>query len=202
MFKTNDDAIQFVSNQKNQQKLIYRGRCFTLKRTNCRLILNARNNYNLIYEGRVYQLKHTNFEDKQWVCQGVKRRFRSVMHTNSNVNAVLKFAPHAHNCTPYSNILHKIEKYLYRQHICKFGNYQSVFNIQKKARQKDFPCCQQLKIPAVSQKATSKKFEFYLSILSGGVLIPGLKLLLNGTSRCSPFMRHSYMLSVLQPLKR
>ncbi|KRX30339.1 hypothetical protein T05_5726 [Trichinella murrelli] len=33
------------------------------------------------------------------------------MHTNSNVNAVLKFAPHAHNCTPYNNILHKIEKY-------------------------------------------------------------------------------------------
>ncbi|KRY37979.1 hypothetical protein T01_16146 [Trichinella spiralis] len=30
---TNGDEIQFVSNQKNQQKLIYRGRCFTLKRT-------------------------------------------------------------------------------------------------------------------------------------------------------------------------
>ncbi|KRX13871.1 hypothetical protein T07_10101 [Trichinella nelsoni] len=77
---------------------------------------------------------------------------------------------------------------------------QSVFNIQKKARQNDFPCCQQLKIPAVSQKAKPKKFESCLNILSG-VLIAALKLLLNGTSRCSPFMRHSYMLSVLQPLK-
>ncbi|KRX50282.1 hypothetical protein T09_15580 [Trichinella sp. T9] len=81
----------------------------------CYLISNARNNYNSIYEGRVYQLKHTNFEDKQWVCQGVKRRFRSAMHRNSNVNAVLKFAPHAHNCIPYSNNLHKIEKYNFKR---------------------------------------------------------------------------------------
>ncbi|KRY08372.1 hypothetical protein T12_8023 [Trichinella patagoniensis] len=89
----------------------------------CCLILNARNNYNLIYEGRVYQLKHTNFEDKQWVCQGVNRRFRSAMHTNSNVNAVLKFAPHAHNCTPYSNILHKIEKYLNAEQLKKRSSF-------------------------------------------------------------------------------
>ncbi|KRZ68406.1 hypothetical protein T10_11102, partial [Trichinella papuae] len=33
MMKTNGDEIQFVSTQRNQQKLIYRGRCFTLKRT-------------------------------------------------------------------------------------------------------------------------------------------------------------------------
>ncbi|KRZ52732.1 hypothetical protein T02_11717, partial [Trichinella nativa] len=56
---------------------------------------------------RVYQLKHTNFEDKQWVCQGVKRRFRSAMHTNSNVNAVLKFAPHAQSFAQFLRIERK-----------------------------------------------------------------------------------------------
>ncbi|KRZ18790.1 hypothetical protein T11_860 [Trichinella zimbabwensis] len=29
-----DNEIQFVSTQRNQQKLIYKGRCYTLKRTN------------------------------------------------------------------------------------------------------------------------------------------------------------------------
>ncbi|KRZ49054.1 hypothetical protein T02_9279 [Trichinella nativa] len=165
------------------------------------------------------------------------------MHTNSNVNAVLKFAYHAHNCNPYSNILHKIKKYNLKRGAAEEKKlilqiYTSSISANLKlpvARQKDFPCGQQLKIPAVSQKA-SKKFESYLNILSGvfdscfkitpewyqqmftihdflekfesylnilsGVLIAALKLLLNGTSRCSPFMRHSYMLFVLQLLKR
>ncbi|KRX33690.1 hypothetical protein T05_14545 [Trichinella murrelli] len=140
----------------------------------------------------VYQLKHTNFEDKQWVCQGVKRRFRSAIHTKSNVNAVLKFAPHAHNCIPYSNILHKIEK-----HNLKRGAAEEkklILQIYTSSISAN------LKLP-VGFQYTEKKFESYLNILSG-VLIAALKLLLNGTSRCSPFMRHSYMLFVLQSVKR
>ncbi|KRX32862.1 hypothetical protein T06_6762 [Trichinella sp. T6] len=42
------DEIQFVSTQRNQQKLVYRGRCYTLKRTN-------RN-------------------DKCWICASVNRQ--------------------------------------------------------------------------------------------------------------------------------
>ncbi|KRZ93294.1 hypothetical protein T08_7800, partial [Trichinella sp. T8] len=146
------------------------------------LISNAQNNYNSIYEGRVYQLKHTNFEDKQWVCQGVKRRFRSAMHTNSNVNAVLKFAPHAHNCTPYNNILHKIEKYNLKRGaaeekklilhytssisanlktISRFSIYRQVNALTSRSQAKRFP------LLSATKNSCSQPKGSYLNILSG-----------------------------------
>ncbi|KRY37955.1 hypothetical protein T01_8780 [Trichinella spiralis] len=54
---------------------------------------------------------------------------------------------------------------------------QSVFNIQKSE-------CSNEQKPGKKISPAS-----YLNTLSGA-LIPGLKLLLNGTSRCSPFMHH------------
>ncbi|KRZ16140.1 hypothetical protein T11_17588 [Trichinella zimbabwensis] len=97
--------------------------------TTCCLLLNTRSNYNLIYEGRVYQLKHTNFEDKQ-----------SSIHTNSDVNAVLKSVFHDDNYTAHNCILHKIKKN----------------NLQRRAAEEKKPV---LKIYAEEASSTSADLE-------------------------------------------
>ncbi|KRY45377.1 hypothetical protein T03_4011 [Trichinella britovi] len=66
------DEIQFVSTQRNQQKLVYRGRCYTLKRTN-------RN-------------------DKCWICASGIRRCRGTLSTNLEATEVIRLSEHAESC--------------------------------------------------------------------------------------------------------
>ncbi|KRZ49576.1 hypothetical protein T02_11714, partial [Trichinella nativa] len=66
------DEIQFVFTQRNQQKLVYRGRCYTLKRTN-------RN-------------------DKCWICASVIRGCRGIVSTNLEVTEVIRLSEHAKSC--------------------------------------------------------------------------------------------------------
>ncbi|KRY45728.1 hypothetical protein T03_10750 [Trichinella britovi] len=80
------------------------------------------------------------------------------MHTNSNVNAVLKFALHAHNCIPYSNILHKIGKYNLKRGAAE--EKKLILQIYTSSISAN------LKLP-VGFQYTEKKFESYLNILSG-----------------------------------
>ncbi|KRX55057.1 hypothetical protein T09_5687 [Trichinella sp. T9] len=69
------DEIQFVSTQRNQQKLLYIARSYTLKRTN-------RN-------------------DKCWICASVKRRMRGCpgkLYTNLDASQVIRTGDHADVC--------------------------------------------------------------------------------------------------------
>ncbi|KRY91515.1 hypothetical protein T4D_6910 [Trichinella pseudospiralis] len=65
-----NDEIQFVSTQRNQQKLVYRGRCYTLKRTN-------RN-------------------DKCWTC--ARKTCRGTLWTNVEATRVIRISEHAESC--------------------------------------------------------------------------------------------------------
>ncbi|KRZ10754.1 hypothetical protein T11_3383 [Trichinella zimbabwensis] len=64
------DEIQFVSTQRKQQKLVYRGRCYTLKRTN-------RN-------------------DKCWTC--ATRGCPGILWTNVETTRVIRISEHAESC--------------------------------------------------------------------------------------------------------
>ncbi|KRX49903.1 hypothetical protein T05_6939 [Trichinella murrelli] len=66
------DEIQFVSTQRNQQKLVYRGRCYTLKQTN-------RN-------------------DKYWICASGTRGFPGKLYTNLDATQVMRTGEHAEGC--------------------------------------------------------------------------------------------------------
>ncbi|KRY45555.1 hypothetical protein T03_3371 [Trichinella britovi] len=66
------DEIQFVSTQRNQQKLVYRGRCYTLKRTN-------RN-------------------DKCWICASGTRGCPGKLYTNLDATQVIRTGEHAEGC--------------------------------------------------------------------------------------------------------
>ncbi|KRX52883.1 hypothetical protein T06_4163, partial [Trichinella sp. T6] len=63
------DEIQFVSTQRNQQKLVYRGRCYTLKRTN-------RN-------------------DKCWICASGTRGCPGKLYTNLDATQGCRVDAHA-----------------------------------------------------------------------------------------------------------
>ncbi|KRZ09469.1 hypothetical protein T11_12604, partial [Trichinella zimbabwensis] len=65
------DEIQFVCIQRNQQKWVYRGRCYTLKRTN-------RN-------------------DKCWICASM-RGCRGKLYTNLDATQVIRTGEHAEGC--------------------------------------------------------------------------------------------------------
>ncbi|KRX30109.1 hypothetical protein T05_10076, partial [Trichinella murrelli] len=58
------DEIQFVSTQRNQQKLVYKGRCYTLKRMN-------RN-------------------DKCWICASGRRGCPGKLYTNLDATEVIR----------------------------------------------------------------------------------------------------------------
>ncbi|KRZ74354.1 hypothetical protein T10_10492 [Trichinella papuae] len=64
------DEIQFVSTQRKQQKLVYRGRCYTLKRTNR--------------------------SDKCWTC--ATRGCRGILWTNVEATRVIRISEHAESC--------------------------------------------------------------------------------------------------------
>ncbi|XP_003382271.1 hypothetical protein Tsp_09112, partial [Trichinella spiralis] len=66
------DEIQFASTQRNQQKLVYRGRCYTLKRTN-------RN-------------------DKCWICASGTRGCPGKRYTNLDATEVIRTGEHAEGC--------------------------------------------------------------------------------------------------------
>ncbi|KRX38366.1 hypothetical protein T05_8744 [Trichinella murrelli] len=66
------DEIQFVSTQRNQQKIVYRGRCYTLKRTN-------RN-------------------DKCWICASGSRGCSGKLYTNLDATEVIRTGEHAEGC--------------------------------------------------------------------------------------------------------
>ncbi|KRX59228.1 hypothetical protein T09_4827 [Trichinella sp. T9] len=66
------DEIQFVSTQRNQQKLVYRGRCYTLKRTN-------RN-------------------DKCWICASGTRGCPGKLYTNLDATEIIRTGEHAEGC--------------------------------------------------------------------------------------------------------
>ncbi|KRX40348.1 hypothetical protein T06_6202 [Trichinella sp. T6] len=66
------DEIQFVSTQRNQQKLVYRGRCYTLKRMN-------RN-------------------DKCWICASGSRGCSGKLYTNLDATEVIRTGEHAEGC--------------------------------------------------------------------------------------------------------
>ncbi|KRX52544.1 hypothetical protein T09_9888 [Trichinella sp. T9] len=74
------DEIQFVSTQRNQQKLMYRGWCYTLKRTN-------RN-------------------DKYWICASVIRSCRGIVSTNLEVTEVIRLSEHAKSCPANPHAFH------------------------------------------------------------------------------------------------
>ncbi|KRZ61929.1 hypothetical protein T02_1071 [Trichinella nativa] len=63
---------EFVSTQRNQQKLVYRGRCYTLKRTN-------RN-------------------DKCWICASGTRGCPGKLYTNLDATQVIRTGEHAEGC--------------------------------------------------------------------------------------------------------
>ncbi|KRZ70855.1 hypothetical protein T10_7806 [Trichinella papuae] len=66
------DRIHFVTTTKNQQKLVYRGKCYTLKRTN-------RN-------------------DKYWMCTERSRGCRGTLSTNLEATEVIRTSEHAESC--------------------------------------------------------------------------------------------------------
>ncbi|KRZ84230.1 hypothetical protein T08_13186 [Trichinella sp. T8] len=66
------DEIQFVSTQRNQQKVVYRERCYTLKRTN-------RN-------------------DKCWICASGSRGCSGKLYTNLDASEVIRTGEHAEGC--------------------------------------------------------------------------------------------------------
>ncbi|KRX62982.1 hypothetical protein T09_4162 [Trichinella sp. T9] len=66
------DEIQFVSTQRNQQKLVYRGRCYTLKQTN-------RN-------------------DKYWICASGSRGCSGKLYTNLDATEIIRTGEHAEGC--------------------------------------------------------------------------------------------------------
>ncbi|KRZ01576.1 hypothetical protein T11_4736, partial [Trichinella zimbabwensis] len=66
------DEIQFVCTQRNQQKLVYRGRCYTLKRTN-------RN-------------------DKCRISASGMRGCRGKLYTNLDATQVIRTCDHADGC--------------------------------------------------------------------------------------------------------
>ncbi|KRZ58604.1 hypothetical protein T02_15225 [Trichinella nativa] len=66
------DEIKFVSTQRNQQKIVYRGRCYTLKRTN-------RN-------------------DKCWICASGSRGCSGKLYTNLDATEVIRTGEHAEGC--------------------------------------------------------------------------------------------------------
>ncbi|KRX61678.1 hypothetical protein T09_4094, partial [Trichinella sp. T9] len=66
------DEIQFVSTQRNQQKIVYRGRCYTLKRTN-------RN-------------------DKCWICASGSRGCSGKLYTNLDATEFIRTGEHAEGC--------------------------------------------------------------------------------------------------------
>ncbi|KRY99180.1 hypothetical protein T11_5628 [Trichinella zimbabwensis] len=66
------DEIQFVCTQRNQQKLVYRERCYTLKRTN-------RN-------------------DKCWICASGMRGCPGKLYTNLDATEVIRTSKHAEGC--------------------------------------------------------------------------------------------------------
>ncbi|KRZ75251.1 hypothetical protein T10_2211 [Trichinella papuae] len=67
-----NDEIQFVSTKRNQQKLVYRGRCYTLK--------------------------WTNHNDKYWMCAERSRGCRGTLSTNPDATEVIRTSEHAENC--------------------------------------------------------------------------------------------------------
>ncbi|KRX39386.1 hypothetical protein T05_9375 [Trichinella murrelli] len=74
------DEIQFVSTQRNQQKLVYRGRCYTLKRTN-------RN-------------------DKCWICASGTRGCPGKLYTNLDATQVIRTGEHAEGCGVDAHAFH------------------------------------------------------------------------------------------------
>ncbi|KRX52836.1 hypothetical protein T09_11428, partial [Trichinella sp. T9] len=66
------DEIQFVSTQRNLQKLVYRGRCYTLKQTN-------RN-------------------DKCWICASGTRGCTGKLCTNLDATQVIKTGENVEGC--------------------------------------------------------------------------------------------------------
>ncbi|KRY08370.1 hypothetical protein T03_14235, partial [Trichinella britovi] len=64
--------IQFVSTQRNLQKLVYRGMCYTLKQTN-------RN-------------------DKCWICASGTRGCTGKLCTNLDATQVIRTGEHAEGC--------------------------------------------------------------------------------------------------------
>ncbi|XP_003369230.1 hypothetical protein Tsp_04654 [Trichinella spiralis] len=67
-----NDEIQFVSTQRNQQKLVYRGKCYTLKPTN-------RN-------------------DECWICASGMRGCPGKLYTNLDATHVIRTGEHADGC--------------------------------------------------------------------------------------------------------
>ncbi|KRY28057.1 hypothetical protein T01_8255, partial [Trichinella spiralis] len=76
------DEIQFASTQRNQQKLVYRGRCYTLKRTN-------RN-------------------DKCWICASGTRGCPGKRYTNLDATEVIRTGEHAEGCRQQLNELKRL----------------------------------------------------------------------------------------------
>ncbi|KRZ68504.1 hypothetical protein T10_12789 [Trichinella papuae] len=75
------DEIQFVCTKRNQQKLVYRGRCYTLKQTN-------RN-------------------DKYWICTGRSRGCRGTLSTNVEATRVIRTSEHAESCRVDAHAFYK-----------------------------------------------------------------------------------------------
>ncbi|KRY07215.1 hypothetical protein T12_15601, partial [Trichinella patagoniensis] len=69
MMEANNDLIQFVSTQRNQQKLVYVGRCYTLKKTN-------RN-------------------DKYWICASGMRGCPGELYTILDATQAIRTDEHA-----------------------------------------------------------------------------------------------------------
>ncbi|KRY44146.1 hypothetical protein T03_978, partial [Trichinella britovi] len=66
------DEIQLVSTQRNQQKVVYRGRCYTLKQTN--------------------------HNDKYWICASGTRGCTGKLCTNLDATQVIRTGEHAEGC--------------------------------------------------------------------------------------------------------
>ncbi|KRY10983.1 hypothetical protein T12_14767 [Trichinella patagoniensis] len=101
----------FVSTQRNQQKLVYVGRCYTLKRTNrndkywicassdeIQFVSTQRNQQKLVYRGRCYTLKRTNRNDKCWICASGTRGCPGKLYTNLDATEVIRTGEHAEGC--------------------------------------------------------------------------------------------------------
>ncbi|KRY08505.1 hypothetical protein T12_12525 [Trichinella patagoniensis] len=71
---------EFVSTQRNQQKLVYKGRCYTLKRMN-------RN-------------------DKCWICASGTRGCPGKLYTSLDVTEVIRTGEHAEGCRVHSHAFH------------------------------------------------------------------------------------------------
>ncbi|KRZ82885.1 hypothetical protein T08_1539 [Trichinella sp. T8] len=173
------------------------------------------NNYNLVYEGRAHLLKHTNFDEKQWISR-VKSGCRGTVYTNLEHRMQKRELLTTAYCIKWRigtllNVAQGKKRSQCRRYITKnaamhppawkFPTFKSVKSAMYRSRAKRFPplpaTSQQLEIPAHWRVTTSgrpffmynnrKIYGNWLDSLSGA-WTEHLKLFLNSTSNCSPFI--------------